>query len=102
MIAAGVARSLNIEDPARTEPLSTLIVAAVTGLSLDAFISGDDKLAGEAHDLFLSLLERGIEKFAKRPDSDIPPASAPNAESSLPPPYDAMSERLSATSSPPR
>ena len=35
MIAAGVARALNIDlqDPGRTEPLSTLIVAVLTGLS---------------------------------------------------------------------
>jgi len=90
MIAAGVARALNIDvrDPTRTEPLSTLVVAALTGLSLEAFIEGDDKLASEAHELFLKLLELGIERFAKRPDSDIPPASAPNLdlEAKMPPP----------------
>jgi AcrR family transcriptional regulator len=97
MIAAGVARSLGIDaaDPSRTEPLSTLIVAALTGLSLEAFIEGDDKLAGEAHDLFLGLLERGLERFAKLPDSEIPPASALGPDSDLPAPYDAL-DRLSS------
>src|SRR4051812_8119614 len=50
MIAGGVARSLGIDDPSRTEPLSTLVVAALTGLSLEAFIEGDDRVASEAHD----------------------------------------------------
>jgi AcrR family transcriptional regulator len=97
MIAGGVARSLGIDaaDPSRTEPLSTLIVAALTGLSLEAFIEGDDKLAAEAHDLFLGLLERGLERFAKRPDSEIPPASASGLDSELPAPYDAL-DRLSS------
>jgi AcrR family transcriptional regulator len=92
MISAGVARSLGIDaaDPNRTEPLSTLIVAALTGLSLEAFIEGDDKLAGEAHDLFLGLLERGLERFAKRPDSDMPPASPQGPDSELPAPHDAI------------
>lgn len=91
MIANGVARALRIDaqDPDRTEPLSTLIVAALTGLSLEAFIQGEDKLAGEAHDLFLGLLEKGIERFATRPDSEIP-ASIDGLESELPPPYDAL------------
>lgn len=97
MISAGVARSLGIDaaDPNRTEPLSTLVVAALTGLSLEAFIEGDDKLATEAHDLFLGLLERGLERFAKRPDSDMPPASSQGPDSDLPAPYDAL-ERLSS------
>ena len=75
LVANAVASSLGIDasDPARTEPLSTLIVAALTGLSLNAFIEGDDKLATEAHEEFMTLLERGIERFAKRPDSEIPP-----------------------------
>jgi hypothetical protein len=94
MIADGVAHSLGIEDPARTEPLSTLVTAALTGLSLEAFIEGDDKLAGEAHDLFLGLLERGIERFAKRPDSDVPPASELGIDE-LPPPYDVLERRIS-------
>jgi AcrR family transcriptional regulator len=97
MIAGGVARSLGIDaaDPSQTEPLSTLVVAALTGLSLEAFIEGDDKMASEAHDLFLGLLERGLERFAKRPDSEIPPSSAPGADSDLPAPYDAL-DRLSS------
>jgi AcrR family transcriptional regulator len=93
MIAAGVARALNIDvdDPSRTEPLSTLVVAALTGLSLEAFIEGDDKLTSEAHELFLRLLELGIDRFAKRPDSEIPPASAPILAAKMPPPaYDAV------------
>jgi hypothetical protein len=92
MIAGGVARSLGIDaaDPGRTEPLSTLIVAALTGLSLEAFIEGDDKLASEAHELFIGLLERGLERFAKRPDSEMPPSSAPGMDSDLPAPYDAL------------
>jgi AcrR family transcriptional regulator len=98
LVANGVARSLGIDsgDPARTEPLSTLIVAALTGLSLTAFIEGDEKRANEAHELFLGLLERGIERFAKRPDSEIPPASAPMIETKLPPPYDALNEGIGA------
>jgi len=94
MIADGVAHSLGIEDPARTEPLSTLVTAALTGLSLEAFIEGDDKLAGEAHDLFMTLLEKGIERFAKRPDSDVPPASELGIDE-LPPPYDVLERRIS-------
>ncbi len=93
MIATGVARALNIDvdDPARTEPLSTLVVAALTGLSLEAFIEGDDKLTSEAHELFLRLLELGVERFAKRPDSEIPPASAPILTPTMPSPaYDAL------------
>ncbi|HEX7668857.1 MAG TPA: TetR/AcrR family transcriptional regulator [Polyangiaceae bacterium] len=97
MIAGGLARSLGIDaaDPSRTEPLSTLVVAALTGLSLEAFMEGDDTLASEAHDLFLGLLERGLERFAKRPDSEIPPSSAPGLDSDLPAPYDAL-DRLSS------
>lgn len=96
MIAAGVARSLNIDvgDPSRTEPLSTLIVAALTGLSLSAFIDGDEKRTGDAHEAFLGLLELGLERFAKRADSDIPPAAVPGLESELPPPYDGIGARI--------
>jgi AcrR family transcriptional regulator len=92
MIAGGVARSLGIDtaDPGRTEPLSTLIVAALTGLSLNAYLEGDSKLEGEAHDFFLRLLDLGIDRFSKRPDSELPPASAPGLDSELPPPYDAI------------
>jgi AcrR family transcriptional regulator len=92
MIAAGVAKSLGIDtaDPGRTEPLSTLIVATLTGLSLNAYLEGDNKLESEAHDFFLKLLDLGIERFAKRPDSELPPASAPGLDSDLPPPYDAI------------
>ncbi|HVU03304.1 MAG TPA: TetR/AcrR family transcriptional regulator [Polyangiaceae bacterium] len=93
MIAAGVARSLGIDDPARTEPLSTLVTAALTGLSLEAFIEGNDELATQAHELFMGVLERGIERFAKRPDSDVPPASELDVE--LPAPYDALERGLS-------
>lgn len=91
MIAAGVARALGIDqaDPGRTEPLSTLIVAALTGLSLNAYLEGDGKLEGEAHEFFLKLLDLGIERFAKRPDSDAPPASVPGVDD-LPPPYDTL------------
>jgi AcrR family transcriptional regulator len=92
MIAAGVASALNIDDPSRTEPLSTLIVAALTGLALNAHVEEDDAAATEAHDLFLRLLGLGIERFAKRPDSDLPPASLPDLDSVLPPPYDAVIE----------
>ena len=92
LVATGVARALGIDtaDPARTEPLSTLIVAALTGLSLNASLEEDESRAAEAHDLFMDLLERGIERFAKRPDSDLP---APSLESELPPPYDSVGER---------
>lgn len=88
LVATGVAKALGIDasDPARTEPLSTLIVAALTGLSLNAFIEGDEKDAAAAHDVFMDLLQKGIERFAKRPDSDMPAA----IESDLPPPYDAV------------
>jgi len=100
MIAAGVARSLNIDvkDPARTEPLSTLIVAALTGLSLEAFIEGDDKMTNEAHEFFMKLLELGVERFAKRPESEIPPASAPILERKmpLPPQFEPMGDRVAA------
>jgi hypothetical protein len=63
-------------------------VAALTGLSLNAFIEGDDKLASEAHEEFMTLLERGIERFAKRPDSEIPPSFAAPDSSISPPAYD--------------
>jgi AcrR family transcriptional regulator len=87
MISSGVASALNVDlkDPNRTEPLSTLIVAVLTGLSLEAFIEGDDKLTAEAHEFFMKLLELGIERFAKRPDSEIPPASAPTLHPKMPP-----------------
>jgi AcrR family transcriptional regulator len=90
LVANAVASSLGIDasDPARTEPLSTLIVAALTGLSLNAFIEGDDKLATEAHEEFMTLLERGIERFAKRPDSEIPPSFGAPESSISPPAYD--------------
>jgi AcrR family transcriptional regulator len=93
MIAAGVARSLGIDsaDPGRTEPLSTLIVATLTGLSLNAYLEGDNKLESEAHEFFLKLLDLGIERFSKRPDSDAPPASV--SDSDLPPPYDLIGIR---------
>lgn len=90
LVANSVAASLGIDasDPARTEPLSTLIVAALTGLSLNAFIEGDEKLASEAHEEFMTLLERGIERFAKRPDSEIPPSFGAPDSSISPPAYD--------------
>jgi len=92
MIADGVARSLGIDsaDPGRTEPLSTLIVAALTGLSLNAYLEGDSKLEGEAYDFFLKILDLGIDRFSKRPDSEVPPSSAPGLDTDLPPPYDAI------------
>jgi AcrR family transcriptional regulator len=95
IVSEGVANSLKIDpaDPSGTEPLSTLVVAALTGLSLNEFIEGDQKRAEEAHALFLELLDRGIERFAKRPDSEFPPASAPAAESERPPPYDGSDDR---------
>jgi len=91
MIAAGVARALGIDtaDPGRTEPLSTLVVAALTGLSLNAYLEGENKLEHEAHEFFLKLLDLGIERFSKRPDSEAPPASVA-ALDDLPPPYDAL------------
>jgi AcrR family transcriptional regulator len=84
LIAQNVARALGINgaDPARTEPLTTLIVAAVTGLSLTAFIEGDDRDANAAHEVLLELLARGVEQFTRR-DSDIPPV---NETISEPPP----------------
>lgn len=90
LVATGVAKALGIDtsDPARTEPLSTLIVAALTGLSLNATIEEDESKAASAHELFMDLLEKGIERFAKRPDSDLPAATG--MESELPPPYDAV------------
>lgn len=89
MVADGLLRALGIEggDPARTEPLSSLVLAALTGLSINAYIEGDDKRTNEAHQLFLSLVEKGIERFGKRPDSELPP---PSMESELPPPYDVV------------
>lgn len=95
LVANGVARALGIDtaDPARTEPLSTLIVAALTGLSLNAAIEEDETNAAAAHELFMDLLQKGIERFAKRPDSDLP---APGLESDLPPPYDRIGERRPA------
>ena len=91
LVATGVARALGIDtsDPSRTEPLSTLIVAALTGLSLNASIEENETSVAAAHDLFMDLLQRGIERFAKRPDSDLP---APSLDSDLPPPYDAIGE----------
>jgi len=89
LVATGVAKALGIDtsDPARTEPLSTLIVAALTGLALNASIEEDETKAAAAHELFMDLLEKGIERFAKRPDSELP---APGIESDLPPPYDSI------------
>ncbi len=92
MIAAGVARALGIDtaDPGRTEPLSTLIVATLTGLSLNSYLEGGEgKLENEAHEFFLKLLDLGIERFSKRPDSEAPPASVGGLED-LPPPYDTL------------
>lgn len=89
MVADGLLRALGIEggDPSRTEPLSSLVLAALTGLSINTFVEGDDKHTKEAHQLFLSLVEKGIERFGKRPDSELPP---PSMESELPPPYEAV------------
>jgi len=89
LVARGVARALGIDanDPSRTEPLSTLIVAALTGLSLNASLEEDEAKAADAHELFMDLLQRGIERFAKRPDSDLP---SPTMDSELPPPYDSV------------
>ncbi len=100
MIAAGVAQSLGIDaaDPSRTEPLSTLIVAALTGLSLNSFIEGDDKHSGEAYDFFLRLLELGVDRFSKQPDSEIPPPSPPSLDSDRPPPYEARVDGADARS----
>jgi len=94
LVASGVAASLGIDasDPARTEPLSTLVVAALTGLSLNAFIEGDDKLASEAHEEFMTLLQQGIERFAKRPDSEIPPSLNAPESSVSPPAYDSSTD----------
>jgi AcrR family transcriptional regulator len=92
LVATGVAKALGIDtaDPSRTEPLSTLIVAALTGLSLNASLEEDETNAAAAHEVFMDLLEKGIERFAKRPDSDLP---APGLESDLPPPYDSIGPR---------
>lgn len=92
LVATGVAKALGIDttDPTRTEPLSTLIVAALTGLALNASLEEDESKAAAAHELFMDLLQKGIERFAKRPDSELP---APSLESDLPPPYDAVGER---------
>jgi AcrR family transcriptional regulator len=78
LVADSVAKSLGIDaaDPSRTEPLSTLIVAALTGLSLNAYIEGDDRLATEAHQELMTLIEKGVDRFAKRPDSEVPPSFA--------------------------
>lgn len=94
LVAEGVSNSLHIdpEEPDRTEPLSTLVVAALTGLSLNAFIEGDESHSAAAHTLFLDLLERGIDRFAKRPDSEFPPASLPG-DSEAPSAYDASDDR---------
>lgn len=51
---------------AHTRALSTLIIAAATGLSAGAMLEDDDGLANEAHDLFLALLGRGLEALAGR------------------------------------
>lgn len=89
MVSDGIAEALGIEsgNPERTEPLSTLVMAALTGLSIHAYVEGDESAATEAHQLLMTLLGKGLEKFAKQPDSDIPP---PSLESDFPPPYDAI------------
>ena len=75
LIAENVARALQIEgaDPSRTEPLTTLIVAALTGLSLTAFIEGNDSEAKRAHEVLLELIARGVDQFTRH-DSEIPPS----------------------------
>ena len=75
IVAENVARALGIEgaDPERTEPLTTLIMSTLTGLAIHAFIEGDESRANEAHELLMSLLDRGIDEFRRR-DSDIPPS----------------------------
>jgi len=91
MIAQGVARALGVEDPARTEPLSTLIVAALTGLSLNSYLEGDSTKADAAHEVLLKILETGIERFAKRPDSELPPPSVSSElESVFPSAYESV------------
>jgi len=89
MVADGIAEALGIDksNPERTEPLSTLVMAALTGLSIHAYVEGDDKPATEAHELLMTLITKGLEKFKKQPESSIPP---PFVESELPPPYDAV------------
>lgn len=89
MVAQGLAAALGIDDadPARTEPLSTLVLAALTGLSIQAYVEGEGTRVNDAHALFLSILDKGIARFAKQPDSELPP---PPLESVLPPPYDAV------------
>jgi AcrR family transcriptional regulator len=64
MLADGILPALDgvVGDPARTRPLSTLIIAVMTGLSLGAFLDNDAVLAGEAHELFLELLALGVAK----------------------------------------
>ena len=75
IVSENVARALSIDadDPERTEPLTTLILAALTGLSINAFVEGDETEAEKAHELFMQLLEAGIEQFTRR-DSEIPPS----------------------------
>jgi AcrR family transcriptional regulator len=75
LIAESVARALCIDegDPTRTEPLTTLISAALTGLSLTAFIEGNAKEADEAHAVLIDLVARGVEQFTRH-DSEIPPS----------------------------
>lgn len=89
LLGGAIAEALGLEDrdPARTEPLSTLVLAALTGLSLNAYVEGTDEPANEAHEVLLELLELGVERFAKRPDSDVPPASQAAIDSDLPPAY---------------
>jgi AcrR family transcriptional regulator len=93
LIAENVARALQIDgaDPARTEPLTTLIVAALTGLSLTAFIEGDDRDANKGHEMLLELIARGVDQFTRR-DSEIPPSLETASE---PPPARLVDEHAS-------
>jgi len=91
LIAVGVARALGTDprDPGRTEPLATLLTAALTGLALNAHLEGESATADAAHEELVRLLGVAIEQFGRRPDSELPP-EVPGIDSDLPPPYDAI------------
>lgn len=90
IVAEGVARALGIDpaEPGRTEPLTTLIVAALTGLSINAFVEGNDTEAEKAHELFLEMVDQAFAQFRRRADSDIPPDFSAESISEPPPAMD--------------
>lgn len=93
LVGENVARALGLDESERerTEPLTTLIVAALTGLSIHAYVEGDDSSSEQAHELFLQLLDRGIDQFKRRRDSDLPP-DGPDILSEHPPAGDGIEE----------